>query len=204
MPRILILGTRNLKKRRELEQLLAGLKIELRTLADYPQAIDVVEDGETFAENAAKKAIQQAQHLGEWVLGEDSGICVDALDGRPGIYSARYSGADATDKSNNLLLLEELQSAASAERNAHYVCHVTLANERGEILIDLEEICRGEILSTPRGTEGFGYDPLFEIPEYRKTFAELGAAVKSALSHRGRAMRKLSAKLATLVKSETR
>mgnify|MGYP002622486840 CR=1 FL=1 len=201
MSRILVLGTHNQKKRIELEQLLEGLPIELRTLDDYPQAIEVVEDGETFAENAAKKASEQAKHLGEWVLGEDSGLCVDALDGRPGVYSARYSGPDATDETNNEKLLAELGDTPQEKRGAHYVCTVALAAADGEILARQNEICRGRILTAPRGSAGFGYDPLFEIPEYHKTFAELGAAVKGALSHRSRAMRKFVRQLAALVVS---
>lgn len=199
MPRILVLGTNNQKKRLELEQLQQCREIELRTLADYPQAIEVVEDGQTFADNAAKKASQQALNLDAWVLGEDSGLCVDALDGRPGVYSARYSEPNATDARNNEKLVDELQGVPTERRGAHYVCQVALANPQGEILASEEEICRGRIVDVPRGSGGFGYDPHFEIREYHKTFAELGAAVKGALSHRARAMRKIARVLAQLL-----
>lgn len=198
----IVLGTRNQKKRAELEMLLAGIDVQLRTLDDFPQAIDVVEDGDTFAANAGKKAAQQAVHLQAWVLGEDSGICVDALDGRPGVYSARYSSHEATDDANNALLLAELRDVPEARRGAHYVCHIALSNPKGEIVIDLEETCRGRIVRAPRGSAGFGYDPLFEIPEYHKTFAELGSVVKGALSHRARATRRLVPQIARLAQAQ--
>lgn len=186
---LLVLGTHNQKKGRELRALLQPMGIELKTLADFPAAIEVIEDGDSFQANARLKASQQAKHLGHWVLGEDSGLCVDALDGRPGIFSARYSGETATDESNNALLLEELANVPSERRAAHYVCHMSLADPQGGVCIDCESECRGRIASSPRGSHGFGYDPLFEIVEYHRTFGELGVAVKSVLSHRSRATR---------------
>lgn len=194
---LLVLGTNNRKKRDELAALLAPLGIELKTLSEYPQAIEVVEDGASFAENAAKKASQQASHLGQWVLGEDSGICVDALGGAPGVLSARYSGPNATDESNNQKLLDAIHDVAAENRAAHYVCHLALADNNGEIQFTCEEICRGRIVRQPRGSAGFGYDPLFEIIECHHTFGELGEAVKAAISHRGRATRKLAMWLAS-------
>ena len=187
---LIVLGTHNRKKGIELQQLLDPYGFELKTLADIPGSIEVVEDGDTFAANAQKKASQQARHLGEWVLGEDSGLCVDALKGRPGIYSARFSGDDATDASNNAHLLAELSGVPLEKRTAFYVCHMSLSNADGTVLIDCEETCRGRILEAPRGEGGFGYDPLFELLEYHLTFGELGSSVKSILSHRSRAMRK--------------
>ena len=192
---IIVLGTHNRKKGIELRQLLDPYGFDLRTLAEMPNPIEVVEDGDTFAANAQLKASQQAVHLGYWVLGEDSGLCVDALDGRPGIYSARYSGEDATDEKNNALLLEELTGVPREKRTAHYVCHISLADPKGDIHVDYEERCRGRIVEVPRGEGGFGYDPLFELPEYHKTFGEMGSAVKSLLSHRARAMRGFVPKL---------
>jgi XTP/dITP diphosphohydrolase len=197
--RELVLGTHNLKKRRELELLLAPAGFQLKTLADFPEAIAVVEDGQTFAENARKKACQQAVHLRRWVLGEDSGLCVDALDGHPGVRSARFSGEQATDESNNQLLLERLANVPIERRTAHYVCHVTLSDPSGIVLVDCAARCHGRIALQPAGSGGFGYDPLFEIAEYHRTFGELGDAVKAVLSHRGRAIRQMVTHLLRLL-----
>jgi XTP/dITP diphosphohydrolase len=186
---MLVLGTHNKKKGEELRQLLAPHGVALKTLDDFPDAIDVVEDGDSFAANAALKATQQARHLQQWVIAEDSGIAVDALDGRPGIYSARFAGEEASDAENNERLLAELQGIPLERRTAHYVCHITLSDPAGQIHIECEDICRGRIRFEPAGTAGFGYDPLFELVEYHQTFGQLGAVVKSLLSHRARAMR---------------
>jgi XTP/dITP diphosphohydrolase len=188
---IVVLGTRNRKKVEELVDHLAGMPIELRTLAEFVSVPEVVEDGETFLENARKKATELARAIGHWVLGEDSGLIVDALGGRPGVYSARYSGEKATDESNNCKLLEELAGVPDQQRTAHYVCTVVLADPQGRIRAEVEGRCSGRIRREPRGTEGFGYDPLFIIPEYHRTFAELGLLVKRRLSHRARAIARL-------------
>lgn len=193
--KVLVMGTRNRKKLGELIDLLAPQGIELRTLADYPQAIEIEETGTTFAENAALKAVQQARHLGEWVLGEDSGLAVDFLQGAPGVYSARFSGEGATDESNNRLLLEKLAGVPLDKRTAHYVCHATLADPQGTIVAEAEDYCRGRILEAAAGAGGFGYDPLFEVVECHQTFGELAPAVKSVLSHRSRAIRQLVPKI---------
>jgi XTP/dITP diphosphohydrolase len=200
-PQLLVLGTRNRNKVTELAELLRPHGLELRTLADFPHAIDVVEDGQTFAENAAKKAIQQAHELHEWVLGEDSGLVVDALDGAPGVYSARFSGTGATDRSNNEYLLGQLADVPLEKRTAHYVCHMTLADSLGNVRAECEAYCRGRILHQPAGEGGFGYDPLFEVIEYRRTFGQLGLVVKGLLSHRGRAVRRIVPQLVQLVDS---
>jgi XTP/dITP diphosphohydrolase len=197
----LVLGTHNRKKGLELAELVAPLGIEVRTLADFPQPLTVVEDGDSFAANAQKKATQQARHLHAWVLGEDSGLVVDALGGAPGIYSARFYGPDATDDKNNLRLLADLADTPAARRTAHYICHATLANPAGQVIAEAEDTCQGFILLAPRGSAGFGYDPLFEIVEYHRTFAELGNAVKACLSHRARALRKLLPSLPALLEA---
>lgn len=199
--RWLVLGTHNRKKGLELAQLFAPHGLQVRTLADFPEALEVVEDGHTFAENAMRKATQQARHLNAWVLGEDSGLAVDALDGRPGVYSARFSGPAATDASNNERLLDELRGVPLPRRDAHYVCHATLSDPAGRVRADVEALCRGRIAISPRGSAGFGYDPLFEIAEYHRTFGELGDAVKSILSHRGRAIRALLEQIDGLVRN---
>lgn len=185
----IVLGTRNRKKLGELQLLLSPLGFPLQTLDEAGSSLEVEETGESFAENAALKAAQQATQLGQWVIGEDSGLCVDALKGAPGIYSARYAGPDATDQQNNAKLLEALADTPDAKRGGKYVCHMALADPHGEIRIRCEATCRGRLAREPRGTNGFGYDPLFVIPEYHQTFGELGPIVKAALSHRSRAMR---------------
>lgn len=190
-PPILVLGTANRKKGLELAELVAPLGLTVRTLADFPQALSVAETGDTFAANAALKAVEQAMHLGQWVLADDSGLAVDALGGAPGVYSARYAGPNASDEDNNRHLLAELANAPLERRTAHYVCHATLADPAGAIRAEAEDYCHGRILLDYRGAGGFGYDPLFEIIEYHRTFGELSAAVKAVLSHRGRAMRRL-------------
>jgi XTP/dITP diphosphohydrolase len=195
---ILVLGTANRKKGEELVELLAGLPLELRTLADFPNAITVDETGDSFAANAQLKAIEQAKHLGHWVLGEDSGLAVDALGGAPGIFSARFSGPEATDQRNNQHLLEQLGNTPLEKRTAYYVCHLTVANPDGKILGEAEARCHGRIRFEATGTGGFGYDPLFEIVEYHRTFAELGGNVKAVISHRARAVALLLPKLEKL------
>jgi len=199
MSRTLVLGTRNRKKLGELVELLAPLGIELKTLADFPDAIEVAETGDSFAANAALKAGVQAKNLGQWVLGEDSGLAVDALGGAPGIYSARFSGEDATDEKNNDLLLEKLRDVPLERRTAHYVCSAALADPTGAVRAASEGVCRGRILFERSGSGGFGYDPLFEIVECHQTFGQLAPAVKSVLSHRARAMRALVPQLRTLL-----
>ena len=198
----MILGTGNAKKKKELQRLLAPYpQIQLTSLADYPDALEVEETGSTFAENAELKATVQALHLNRWVLAEDSGISVDALNGSPGIYSARFSGELATDTTNNELLLEKLTGVPTAERTAFYTCHMALSDPYGAIHIRCEDRCHGRILTEGRGIGGFGYDPLFEIPEYHATFGELGVSVKSVLSHRARANRKFVPLMLALIES---
>jgi len=181
--------------------MLAPLGIDLHPLKDYADAIDVEETGETFLENARLKAVEQAVHLGRWCLAEDSGLAVDALSGEPGVYSARFAGEACDDDANNQLLLERLKGVADVKRGGGYVCQMVLADPSGEVRADSRGTCRGRITTELRGTGGFGYDPLFLIPEYHKTFGELGVAVKAALSHRARAARQLLPQLVALVRS---
>lgn len=195
---LLVLGTRNRKKGLELAEWLLPYGFALKTLDDYPNAIDVVEDGDSFAANAALKASQQARHLGCWVLGEDSGLCVDALGGAPGIFSARFAGEHANDERNNDLLLEKMADVPWERRGAHYVCSAALASPDGEIRARSEGRCHGRIRTQRAGAAGFGYDPLFEIVEYHRTFGELGGAVKGVLSHRSQALRRLLPQLLAL------
>ncbi len=196
---LLVLGTGNRKKARELLDLLAGVGLEIKTLADFPHALEVDETGDSFAANATLKATQQAQHLGQWVLAEDSGIVVDALGGRPGIFSARYAGPSATDQQNNDRLLAELGDTPLEKRSAHYVCHMVLADPSGNVRAQSSGQCHGRIRFQPAGAAGFGYDPLFEIVEAHRTCAELGDLVKSVLSHRARAAEQMIPRLMELV-----
>jgi len=195
---LLVLGTGNRKKGWELTELLAPAPLRLQTLADLPEAIRVEEDGHTFADNAAAKATRQARHLGLWVLGEDSGLMVDVLGGEPGVRSARYAGLNATDELNNRRLLDALGQTPLEKRSARFVCHMSVSDPCGTIRAQSEACCRGRILFEPQGAHGFGYDPLFEIVEYHRSFGQLGPIVKACLSHRARAAGRLLVELVEL------
>lgn len=199
---LLVVATRNRKKLGEIVELLAPYGIEVRCVADFPDVPETVEDGTTFAENAAKKATEVARHLGRWALGEDSGLCVDALGGRPGIYSARFAGEPSDDAANNAKLVSELAGDPEAKRGAGYVCSVAVADPTGAARLTEEATCRGRIVDEPRGRNGFGYDPHFLLPEYHRTFGELPAIVKRHLSHRARAFERLTPRLAGLLRDD--
>lgn len=203
----LILGTRNAKKLRELAQLINPpweqnprlSRLAIRSLEEWPDLPDVVEDAATFAGNARKKAGETARRLGLWVLADDSGLAVDALGGAPGVLSARYAGAHGDDEANNCKVLEALADVPDDRRGAAFVCALALADPSGVIRLEAEGACRGRITHAPRGANGFGYDPLFLIPEYHKTFGELSALVKHQLSHRARAFAHLRTGLDRLI-----
>lgn len=192
---MLVLGTTNAGKLRELTALLVPFGIPCRSLADVPGAVDVEETGATFADNARLKAQTQARAVGCWVLAEDSGLVVPALGGAPGVFSARFSGVGppanggSRDEANNDLLLERLAGMPAADRAAHYACHAALADPSGRIVAESHGTCHGRIVPSRRGAGGFGYDPLFLVPEYHRTFGEIPPAVKAIISHRGRAFR---------------
>jgi XTP/dITP diphosphohydrolase len=194
----LVIGTHNRKKGLELAEMLAPWGFCVTTLEDVPDAIEVVEDGDSFAANAVLKATQQAMHLGRWVLADDSGLEVDALAGAPGIYSARFAGPNANDADNNRRLIEQLGDLPLERRTARYVCHVAVAGPSGTIRAESHDTCRGRIRFEPAGANGFGYDPYFEVVEYHRTFGELGPTVKRMLSHRSRALRAILPQLVTL------
>lgn len=195
----LVLGTNNSKKLIELKLLLPADRIQLSSLADIDGSIDVEETGTTFTENAALKATVQAKHLGRWVLAEDSGLTVDALGGRPGVYSARYAGESRDDEANNAKLLEELKNVPDAKRTAQFNCYMCLSDPEGNVRIETHDTCGGIIAHERSGSAGFGYDPLFIIPEYHRTFGDLNLAVKQAISHRSRALRNFIPKLLRLI-----
>ena len=191
----LVLGTTNSGKVRELVELLAPLGIGCESLAGLPAAVDVEETGSSFAENAALKATAQARALGRFVLAEDSGLVVPALGGAPGVFSARFGGVvagesrESADARNSSLLLERLAGRQGSERTAHYACHAALADPAGRIVAVAAGTCAGSIAERPAGSGGFGYDPLFIVPEYHRTFGELAPPVKAVISHRARALR---------------
>jgi XTP/dITP diphosphohydrolase len=191
MTKVLVLGTRNLKKRQEIEEILGDLPLQLQDLSHWPGAPEVEETGKTFEENARKKASELAIALGQWVLGEDSGLVVPSLGGAPGVYSARYAGRQGDDAANNVKLLAELAEKSGGDRAAYYICTAALADPQGEVKAVVEGRCHGIITTEARGQGGFGYDPYFLIPEYHQTFGELSARVKHALSHRARALAQL-------------
>jgi len=169
----ILLGTTSSGKLRELRRLIEPLGIVCRSLADEPRAVTVEETGDTFAENAALKATGQARACGSWVLAEDSGLCVPALGNAPGVRSARFAGEHADDAANSALLLERL------------------ADSEGAIVATASGTCGGRIAESPAGAGGFGYDPLFVVHEYHRTFGEIVPAVKAVISHRARALRAL-------------
>jgi len=185
----LVVATRNKKKLLEIKEILKDIDLELLSLDAYNNAPQVLENGKTFQENAVKKALRLARFTGKLCLGEDSGLCVDALGGAPGIFSARFSGRDKSDLKNNLKLLKLLKGLPLRKRKAHYICAVALADNNG-LLGVVEGICSGLIALEPRGSAGFGYDPLFYISKYKKTFAQLGEKVKHKMSHRYHALEK--------------
>jgi XTP/dITP diphosphohydrolase len=187
------IATGNPKKREELDRLLRPLGIELRLQSEAPSAVEVVEDCPDFAGNAAKKATTLARIVGSMAVGDDSGLCVDSLGGRPGVHSARYAGDGATDEDRIHKLLSELDG--SSDRSARFISSVCLAGPDGSILATFEESCEGVIQTTPSGDGGFGYDPVFVAQEYLETgrsFAELTPEDKDAISHRGKALRRLA------------
>ncbi len=185
----LVVATQNKKKLEEIKEILKGFGLNITSLADFQFTPRIVENGKTFQENAVKKAVKIAKFSGALTLGEDSGLCVQALGGAPGVRSARFSGKDKNDDKNNRKLLKELEGLSLGKRSAYYACAVALADKHGLIGV-VEGRCSGRIAFVPQGSFGFGYDPLFLIPKYKKTFAQLGPAVKHSMSHRFRALTK--------------
>ncbi len=185
------LATGNKKKIKEISSIFEGFDVEILSIQDGVEIPEVVEDGDTFEANSAKKALEISKFLDMPAIADDSGLCVEALDGAPGVYSARYSGENATDATNNEKLVKELVGVE--DRRAKFVCVITLAKPSGEIYSFRGEI-EGEIVDTPRGTEGFGYDPHFLVPEYHKTLAEI-PEIKNRISHRAKALELLKKEL---------
>ena len=184
----LLVATSNAGKVRELSQLLSDFPLRLRLLDEFPDVAEAEETGETFEENATIKALHYSAHGGLLTLSDDSGLVVDALGGAPGVRSARYAGREATYAERMSKLLGELDATGDAERRARFVCVIAVADPAAGALHTFEGVCEGRIARAPRGTGGFGYDPLF-IPEgHERTFGELPADIKHTLSHRARAL----------------
>ena len=183
----LIVATGNPGKLREMAEYLVGLDWQLQL---KPEDLEIEESGSNFRENAAIKATQVALAVGEWAIADDSGLAVAALNGAPGLYSARYG---STDRERIERLLRELGEGEN--RQAQFICAVAIARPDGLIALEAEGICQGEILYQPRGTNGFGYDPIFYVSEQQQTFAEMSAELKRQVSHRGRAFATLLPKL---------
>ncbi|AAW39538.1 XTP/dITP diphosphatase [Dehalococcoides mccartyi] len=190
MPKLL-LASNNRGKLREYASLLSGSGFELVTPADMGIDITVAETGTTFEENARLKAAALAEASGILTLADDSGLAVDALGGEPGVYSARYAGENATDTDRNAYLLSKMHTIPAEKRTARFCCVIAIA-QPGHIIATFEGTCEGFISTEPRGTNGFGYDPVFYLPEYGKTMAELPSEIKNSISHRSIAAQKAS------------
>ena len=188
--RELIVATRNKGKLREIKELLADLDFKIISLDEMKGMPEIVEDGETFQDNAIKKARIIARHTKKLTLGEDSGLEVQALGNQPGVYSARFSGKNATDQENNSKLLRMLRGVSLKKRQARYHCFAALADANGVVGV-VDGSCEGLIAVKAKGKNGFGYDPLFLIPRYGKTFGELSSEVKAKMSHRAKALKKI-------------
>ena len=185
MKQILVLASTNKGKTRELQERLQGYPVDIKNLSDFGPIPEVIEDGETFDDNAYKKASFTARVLGYPALADDSGLCVEALGGAPGVYSARYAGENATDQDNVDKLLEALENEEN--RKAAFECVISIAVPTGAALT-YEGRCEGVLTREPEGNNGFGYDPLFFFPELNKTFAQLSMEEKAKVSHRGKAL----------------
>ncbi|MBI4966307.1 MAG: XTP/dITP diphosphatase [Desulfomonile tiedjei] len=188
LPKRILIATSNQGKVEEIRDLVKGLPVEFLSLSDVADIPEVIEDGLTFEENALKKARTFAAATGVVTLADDSGLCIDALDGRPGVHSARYSGEGASDAEKCARILQELENIPEERRTARFVCAMALVTPKGEEQL-FGGSCEGRITREPRGTGGFGYDPIFYFEEAGCTFAEMDRESKNKVSHRGRALR---------------
>jgi XTP/dITP diphosphohydrolase len=183
----ILIATNNLGKVKEIKDILNSPEVKILTMKDFPHLPKIEEDGKTYEENAFKKARNISEYTGKICLADDSGLEIDYLKGKPGIYSSRWGNSDK-ERINKVLKL--LENVPINKRNAKFVCAVVLVFPDGKIY-KVEEECKGSITFNPKGEHGFGYDPIFLVPEYEKTFAELGDKIKNRISHRGKAMRKM-------------
>ncbi|MFC1831118.1 XTP/dITP diphosphatase [Thermodesulfobacteriota bacterium] len=194
---LLVLATTNQNKVSEFKQFVADFPVEIKSLSDFGPLPEAIEDGSTFDENAYKKALHYSKVLGIPAIADDSGLAVEALSGAPGVRSARYAGDDATDQDNCRKLLAEMKGETN--RKAAFVCVLSIAVPSGPALT-YEASCEGTILDAPRGSNGFGYDPLFYYESFGKTFAEISMEEKNKVSHRGKVLMELSAEFDKVMK----
>ena len=195
-PNRLLIATSNKGKLREFQILLANLPLEVCSLAEFPGVPEAREPHDTFRENSRAKAEFYARRIGLPALADDSGLEVDALGGAPGVRSARYGGTELTSDERNRLLLRELSAVPDEQRRARFLCHITVAQPHAGSVLEATGVCEGRIAYAPRGTNGFGYDPVFIPDGYAETFAELDATIKDRISHRARAMESVRRRLA--------
>jgi XTP/dITP diphosphohydrolase len=186
--RVLVIGTGNRGKLREIKSILGDVPWAISSLQEYPDVLTPEEVGKTYLENATFKATYYAAAIRQWVLADDSGLEVAALNGAPGLYSARYAGKGASDADRRQLLLAELRRNKENDRSARFACAVGIASPDGKVALLTQGICSGKIVEEARGAGGFGYDPLFQPDGYQQTFAELSDEVKNVISHRAQAL----------------
>ena len=194
-----VIATRNAGKLREIQEILAPLGLKVLSLSDFPEIPEILEDGQTFEENAVKKAAAVASQTRRVAIADDSGLAVDALQGRPGVFSSRYAGENATDADRYRKLLMEMAGVPEGQRGAAFICAVAIASPSGKVEVVKGER-RGEIALAPKGSHGFGYDPVFYFPEAGKTMAELEPEAKNRISHRAQALEKLNQVLPSFLK----
>ncbi len=187
----IVTATKNAGKAKEFEKLLANLPFNLRSLKDFPDSVEPAETGMTFIENAVLKARYYAMHTGIWALADDSGLEVEALDGAPGVLSARYAGENASDAEKINKLLMEITESGKESRRARFVCAIAIVDAQGKTIYMAEGVCTGEITDAPRGARGFGYDPVFVPDGFSQTFGELPDDIKQQISHRAHASEKI-------------
>lgn len=198
-PPLLLLATRNRGKLREVSAVLRGLPIELWTLDRFPNVPDAVEDADTFEGNARKKALHYAHLTEQWTLADDSGLEVDVMGGAPGVLSARYAGEPSNDRVNNAKLIAALGGIPPERRTARFRCVIALAKP-GEVLAVAHGSFEGRIIDDPRGSNGFGYDPHFWVPEQGVTSAEMPPELKNSISHRGKALAAIRPRIVELLR----
>ena len=191
-----VVATKNMGKVREFSELFEKFGLEVKSLHDFPHIEEVEETGKTFEENAILKAESLCKQLNEIVIADDSGLIVDALNGGPGVYSARYAGEQKDDQANIQKVITELNGIPTERRTARFYCALAVAfPEENKEYVIVNGTCEGKILEQPRGEQGFGYDPIFYVEEYKQAMAELSSDEKNKISHRGRALRKLEEKI---------
>ena len=195
-----VIATRNPGKLREIKEILGPLGLEVLSLRDFPEIPEILEDGQTFEENAVKKAEAIAQQTGRVAIADDSGLAVDALQGRPGVFSSRYAGENATDADRYRKLLKEMANVPEGKRGAAFICAVAIASPNGKVEVVKGE-CQGKIALAPKGSHGFGYDPVFSLPQLGMTMAALEPEVKNRISHRAKALEKLKLILPKFLKN---